>query len=72
VEVTSVPRPVSIAADGIRFDMHYETKDAHTVSGTIVLRTDHPRAFCTPDYYARVRPDLARIAASLRGQILYK
>jgi transglutaminase-like putative cysteine protease len=72
VKVTSVPRPVSIAADGLRFDMHYEIADPHTVTGSISLRMDHPRAFCTPEYYNALRPDLVRIAASLHGQILYK
>jgi transglutaminase-like putative cysteine protease len=72
VSITSVPMPVNITADGMRFEMHYDVKDSHTVVGAILLRTDHPRAFCTPDYYAKVRPALARIAASLRGQILYK
>ena len=72
VEVTSVPKPVSIAAEGLRFEMHYQMKDPHTVAGATMLRMDHPRAFCTPEYYARVRPDLALIAASLRAQIQYK
>ncbi|MGH6877997.1 MAG: DUF3857 domain-containing transglutaminase family protein [Rhizomicrobium sp.] len=72
VSVTFVPKSVSIRIDGAVFDMNYQIKNPHTVSGTIALRLDHPRAFCTPDYYARVRPDLARIAASLRGQILYR
>jgi transglutaminase-like putative cysteine protease len=72
IQITSLPAPVSIAADGMRFDMHYQTKDPHTVVGTIAMRTDHPRAFCTPEYYAGVRADLGKIAAALHGQILYK
>jgi transglutaminase-like putative cysteine protease len=72
VDVTSVPAPVSIAAEGIRFSMHFEINSPNKVTGTTMLRADHPRAFCTPEYYNRIRSDLARIAASLRGQILYK
>lgn len=72
VQVTSVPRPVTITADGIHLELHYDIKSPHAVAGKIVLRTDHPRAFCTPDYYTKVRPDLFRIVAVLRGQILYK
>jgi transglutaminase-like putative cysteine protease len=72
VQVTSVPKPVGITADGIHLELHYDIKDPHTVAGRIMLRTDHARAFCTPDYYAKVRPDLSRIVGSLRGQVLYK
>jgi hypothetical protein len=72
VEVASVPKSVSIAIEGTDFEMHYQIKDSHTVLGSTTLRADHPRAFCTPEYYGKVRADLARIAASLRGQILYK
>jgi len=72
VNVTSIPLPVSIVAEGVRFEMHYQMKDPQTVAGSIMLRMDHPRAFCTPDYYAKTRSDLERIATSLRGKILYK
>lgn len=72
VQITSLPRPADIAADGLRFHMEYHLDGPHTVSATRTLRTEHPRAFCTPEYYASVRPHLARIAASLRAQVLYK
>lgn len=72
VQVTSVPRPADIAADGFQFHMEYRLDGAHAVSATKTLKTEHPRAFCTPEYYAAVRPQLARVAASLRAQVLYK
>ena len=72
VRVTSVPKSEDITAEGVQFHAHYEIRNPHTVSAARTLRTDHPHAWCTPEYYARVRPELARIAASLRGQILYK
>jgi transglutaminase-like putative cysteine protease len=72
VVVTSVPKPASILFEGTDFEMRYTLKDTHTVVGNATLRATHPRAFCTPEYYNRVRGELARIAASLRGQILYK
>ena len=72
VTVTSVPNAVSVKTDGVDFNMRYQVKGAHTVVGNTSLRLDHPHAWCTPDYYTRVRGDLMRIAASLRAQILYK
>ena len=72
VKVTSVPRAVTIDADGYRFADTYDIRTPQIVEATVTLRADHPRGFCSPDYYNRIRGDLMRIAASLRGQILYK
>jgi hypothetical protein len=72
VRISSVPAATDVVAEGLQFHMRYVVKDAHTVAASRTLRIDHPHAWCTPEYYARVRPELARIAASLRGQVMYK
>lgn len=72
IQISSVPPATDVVAEGLQFHMRYVVEGTHSVVASRTLRVDHPHAWCTPDYYARVRPDLARIATSLRGQVLYK
>jgi transglutaminase-like putative cysteine protease len=72
VKVTAVPKPTLLQTEDIRLDAHFQIKTPHAVIGVTNLRIDHPRGFCTPEYYGRVRSSLAQMAANLRGQILYK
>jgi len=67
----SLPKAVDLETEGIHLQTGF-TQSGSVVQETAKLRIDHPGTVCTPDYYARVRADMAKMVSSLRAQILYK
>ncbi len=68
----SIPKPVDLQTEGVRLQTGFDAQTAGTVHETAKLRISHPHAVCSPEYYARVRGDLAKMVTALRTQILYK
>ncbi|MBI3676912.1 MAG: DUF3857 and transglutaminase domain-containing protein [Proteobacteria bacterium] len=71
-EVTTLPRPVDFHVQDIAMSLTYDQPAPNIVHATTKLRTEHPQATCTPEYYAKIEPDLRRAVGQLRGQLLYK
>ncbi|MDE2184264.1 MAG: hypothetical protein KGJ78_14685, partial [Alphaproteobacteria bacterium] len=71
-KLLSIPDSQVLATDGVRLQVDLERKDARTVTQTYTLKIEHPRATCTPEYYAGVRASLAKMANALHEQIIYK
>lgn len=72
VRLLSIPDGQTLDADGVHLTTEYERTDARTLRETFALKLDHPKASCTPEYYARVHTTLARMAQALRQQVIYK
>jgi transglutaminase-like putative cysteine protease len=72
VTLTSVPKPEILQTEGVSLSEIYTQTNKNTVVEKTDLRMEHPNEFCTADYYARVRPALAKMVSALRAQILYQ
>ena len=72
VTVTSLPPSQLLAAEGTELRTDYRQTGPDTVQVQVGLKLDHPEPACSAAYYAKVRPDLARMQSALLAQILYK
>ncbi len=68
----SIPDSQVFAAEGVRLQLDFDRTDARTLRMKAGLRLDHPQATCTPAYYDKVRPVLAKMVNALKEQIVYR
>jgi transglutaminase-like putative cysteine protease len=68
----SIPEPSDLNAEGVRLHVAFDRVDGHTLLFKADLRVSHPEAFCTPAYYAKARPALAKMLNALKEQVLYR
>jgi hypothetical protein len=72
VRLLSIPDPQTLTAENIRLQADYERTDSRTLNMTFSLKIDQPQQNCTPEYYARVRGALSKMANLLRQQVIYR
>ncbi|MGN6148869.1 MAG: DUF3857 domain-containing transglutaminase family protein [Rhizomicrobium sp.] len=69
---TSLPDSKTVKADGIVLSEDVERTDRNTIHAVTSLRSSHPALTCSPEYYARVRPQLVEMIKVLSQQIIYR
>lgn len=70
--ILAVPQSQSLTAEGYTLTTVFEEVDPRTIRRATTLVVDLPEPVCSADYFARVRPDLASMIASLRAQLIYR
>ncbi|UGQ48298.1 DUF3857 domain-containing transglutaminase family protein [Massilia endophytica] len=70
MHVLYVPKNLSIRQEGISFDAHY-ARDGMRYRLTRRVRSDNPRAWCSPQEYLALRPAMNRISKAMNGRLVF-
>jgi transglutaminase-like putative cysteine protease len=72
VTIIALPKSATMQTAGVKLVLNFTQSGTNKVLEAIDLRIEHPAQFCTPEYYAQVRGDLAKMASALNAQIVYR
>jgi hypothetical protein len=72
VKLISIPDPEVLKTEGVSLTTDYDRTKPRALRINVTLKIDHPEASCTPEYYARVHDTLARMAKTLRREVIYR
>jgi transglutaminase-like putative cysteine protease len=72
VKLLSIPDSQSFDAQDIHLRIALDRAGPRTLMEALSLKIDHPRATCTPEYYARVHGALVKMSNALRQEVIYR
>jgi hypothetical protein len=70
MHVLYVPKNLSIRQDSILFEAHY-TRNGNRYRLNRRVRSDNPRAWCSPQEYLALRPAMNRISKAMNGRLVF-
>lgn len=71
-KIISVPKAGDFKAPEVRLQIGYVALSSSSLTQHVKLVLDHPGPVCSADYYNSIRPQLAKMIAALRKQIVYR
>jgi hypothetical protein len=70
--IISLPKAGEFKAKGVRLQIGYKALSRSSLTQHVKLVLDHPGPVCSAAYYNSIRPQLAKMIAALRKQIVYR